>query len=261
VDSAGEFRTAVVRIILRRAEELADLTAELQRSNKELEAFSYSVSHDLRAPFRHIVGYSELLQKRSANLDDTSRRYLKTIGDSARYAGTLVDSLLAFSQMGRTALRISSVDMGQLFKEVRDEVAAQEGAGRAIEWSLPEGLPAARGDVTMLRLAVRNLLSNAVKYSRGRDPARIQVTSAATPTHHEYAVRDNGVGFDMRYVDKLFGVFQRLHKMEDFEGTGIGLANVRRIVERHGGRAWAEGTVGEGAVFSFSLPRADVGGE
>jgi light-regulated signal transduction histidine kinase (bacteriophytochrome) len=253
VDTAKEMRNAVVGIVLRRAEELASLTEELQRSNKELEAFSYSVSHDLRAPFRHIVGYSELLRKlEGAKLSERGRRYVDTIIESAYTAGTLVDNLLSFSQMGRSALKPRLVDMNALVAEVRQKLELDVGE-RRVAWRVHD-LAAVRADPIMLRLVVENLLANAVKYTRPREEAVIEVDCRRDGDEIVYAVRDNGVGFDMAYVNKLFGVFQRLHKMEDFEGTGIGLANVRRIVERHGGRTWGEGAVDRGAAFYFSLP-------
>ena len=255
IESARETRDAIVRIVLKRAEEMASLTSELQRTNRELEAFSYSVSHDLRAPFRHIVGYSELLLKRTSNLDDTSRRYLRTITDSARFAGTLVDGLLAFSQMSRTALRPMQIDMRRLVDEVIAEVQMAEAGGRTITWNVG-ALPSVQADVTMLRSAVRNLLSNAVKYTRPMPETIVEVGHRVEGNDDVFFVRDNGVGFDPRYGDKLFGVFQRLHRMEDFEGTGIGLANVRRTIERHGGCTWAEGALGQGATFYFTLPRS-----
>lgn len=277
VDAARELRNSIVGIVLRKAEELAGLSDELQRANRELEAFSYSVSHDLRAPFRHIVGYAELLRERiePAGGDGQSapaspgdmRRYVDTIIESARYAGTLVDNLLAFSQIGRTALHTIAVDLGALVEEEIDALRP-ETAERAVEWRCGE-LPAVKGDPALLRLAVRNLLENAVKYTRPTPAAVIAITritpDAAGDDGHDsevvIRVKDNGVGFDARYVDKLFGVFQRLHRMEDFEGTGIGLANVRRIVARHGGRTWAHGAVNKGASFYFTLPLAtDNGG-
>jgi len=253
VEAVKELRNAVVGIVLRRAEELADLTSELQRSNKELEAFSYSVSHDLRAPFRHIVGYSELLKKQEADkLSERGRRYVETIIDSAIMAGTLVDNLLSFSQMGRTSLKPRRVDMRQMANEVRQKLAMDVG-DRRITWQIG-ALPTAVADPVMIRLVFENLMSNAVKYTRPRDHARIEIGASRADGEIVFFVRDNGVGFDMTYVGKLFGVFQRLHRMEEFEGTGIGLANVRRIVERHGGRAWAEGALDQGATFYFSLP-------
>lgn len=253
IDTAGALRNAIVGIVMRKAEELAQITDELRRSNKELEAFSYSVSHDLRAPFRHIVGYAELLKSdEDVHLHARAQRYLDTIIESAFSAGKLVDDLLGFSQMGRTALMPIRIDMNRLVQEVV-RLMAPDIESRRIEWQVAE-LEPSWGDPTMLRLVVQNLLSNAVKYTRLREVARIEIGSERRQKETVYWVRDNGTGFDMAYVGKLFGVFQRLHRMEDFEGTGIGLANVRRIVERHGGRAWAEGKVDQGATFHFSLP-------
>ncbi len=266
-DAADQLRQAAVGIVLRVATERARLTTELQRSNRELEAFSYSVSHDLRAPFRHIAGFAELLTKRSADaLDETGRRYVKTIADSAKFAGTLVDSLLALSQVGRSAMRVVAVDLDRLMAEVRREVTATDAAGRDIDWQVGP-LPAVAGDVIMLRSAFRNLLSNAVKYTRPRPRATVTVDAVPAapagafadrpdPAHVILRVADDGVGMDLVYRDKLFGVFQRLHKAEEFEGTGIGLANVRRIVERHGGRVGVTSTVGVGTAFYVSLPAA-----
>jgi two-component system, chemotaxis family, sensor kinase Cph1 len=260
VEAAAGLRHAIVDIVLRRAEELAALSEELRRSNKELEAFSYSVSHDLRAPFRHIVGYAELLRQHAGDrLDERGGRYLATIAESARSAGRLVDDLLNFSRMGRTRLTLIPVDMDRLVEEVRRRLD-READGRRVEWRIGE-LEPALADPVMLRLALENLLGNALKYTRPRDPAVIEVASVpggegVGEGQTTYVVRDNGVGFDMAYAAKLFGVFQRLHRVEEFEGTGIGLANVRRIMERHGGRVWAEGELDRGASFYFSLPRA-----
>ncbi|HYD99825.1 MAG TPA: ATP-binding protein [Alphaproteobacteria bacterium] len=253
VDAAKELRNAVVGIVLRRAEELAALNEELERSNKELEAFSYSVSHDLRAPFRHIVGYSELLREREGDrLSERGRRYVETIIESALSAGDLVDSLLSFSQMGRMTLIPIRIDTARLVAEVWQSLETER-AGRAVTlWT--GALHPAWGDASMLRLVLQNLLSNAIKYTRIRPEARIEVGSRRDEAETVFHVRDNGVGFDMAYVHKLFGVFQRLHRMEEYQGTGIGLANVRRIVERHGGRTWAEGAVDGGATFYFALP-------
>ncbi|WP_405029855.1 ATP-binding protein [Methylobacterium sp. BE186] len=255
VEAAKDLRASVLGIVLRRAEELAAMSEELQRSNKELEAFSYSVSHDLRAPFRHIVGYSNLLKNREgANLSDKGRHYVETIIEAAFSAGTLVDNLLTFSQMGRHSLNKVTGEMGALVEEVRRKVVREVTPDRVVRWEI-EPLGRIHADPAMLRLVIENLLSNAVKYTRGRADAVITVGRLpAEGGEAVFFVRDNGVGFDMAYVDKLFGVFQRLHRVEEFEGTGIGLANVRRIVERHGGRTWAVGHLGRGATFFFTLP-------
>lgn len=254
LEAASELRTQVVNIVLKRAEELAQLNEQLQASNKELEAFSYSVSHDLRAPFRHIVGYAELLREECATtMDEQCKRYVNVIIESAMYAGTLVDNLLTFSQMGRAALHMADVDLASLVAEVRQQVERLE-PGRRVRWEVGP-LPRVRADLMMMRLVMQNLIANAFKYTRTKDEAVIEVGARTGEEEVSVFVRDNGVGFDMRYVDKLFGVFQRLHRVEEFEGTGIGLANVRRIVTRHGGRTWAEGEPGQGATFWFSLPR------
>ncbi|CAO4154233.1 ATPase [Methylorubrum extorquens] len=255
IEAAKDLRASVLGIVLRRAEELAAMSEELQRTNKELEAFSYSVSHDLRAPFRHIVGYANLLKTREgANLSEKGHHYVGTIIEAAFSAGTLVDNLLSFSQMGRHSLRKVAGDMNALVEEVRRKVLRDVPDDRALRWEVGQ-LGRAYADPAMLRLVIENLLSNAVKYSRGRPEAVIEVGRMPTQDGEAvFFVRDNGVGFDMAYVDKLFGVFQRLHRVEEFEGTGIGLANVRRIVERHGGRTWAEGDLGKGATFYFTLP-------
>ncbi|SOE64841.1 Bacteriophytochrome (light-regulated signal transduction histidine kinase) [Burkholderia sp. D7] len=254
LEIAGEFRLGMLNIVLRRAEELAELADELRRANKELEAFSYSVSHDLRAPLRHIAGYGDLLRESEGEkLSERSKRFLDNMLESARFAGVLVDDLLTFSQMGRAALRPVSVDLNQLVRSVAQEFGA-ETAGRKVEWVIPE-LPSVTGDPAFLQIALRNLFSNAVKYTRTRESAKIELSVNSTADEYIVSVRDNGVGFNMKYVNKLFGVFQRLHRAEEFDGTGIGLANVRRIIERHDGRTWAEGREGEGAAFHFSLPK------
>lgn len=230
-------------------------TRELEASNRELEAFSYSVSHDLRAPLRHIGGYAELLKNEAgASLSPTAQRFLGVIRDSATRLGRLIDELLEFSRMGRAELREGAIDMAALVAESIRDVERIEPHG-AIEWSVA-ALEPATGDRAALKQVWVNLLSNAVKYSSKRDVARIAVACEARNGEIAYSVRDNGAGFDLRFADKLFGVFQRLHRPEDFEGTGIGLAHVRRIVARHGGRTWAEGKPGEGATFHFTLPRS-----
>jgi chemotaxis family two-component system sensor kinase Cph1 len=254
IELALEFRTALLGLALERAEQMAALAEELTRSNKELEAFSYSVSHDLRAPLRHIVGFADLLIESSGNEDAQLRqRFLKNIKEAARLAGKLVDDLLSFSQMGRAALRPTRVDMNDLVAACVDKLAP-EARGRNIEWDIG-ALPKVLADPTFLHLAVFNLLSNAVKFTGQRDPAVIRVSAEDHAHETIFHVADNGAGFNMEYVHKLFGVFQRLHRMEDFQGTGIGLANVRRIVERHHGRVWANSAQGEGATFSFALPK------
>ncbi|KQQ33873.1 ATPase [Duganella sp. Leaf126] len=253
LELALEFRTTLLGIALERAEQMADLAGELGRANKELEAFSYSVSHDLRAPLRHIVGFSDLLMESAGN-DNLERRmrFLTNIKTSARLAGKLVDDLLSFSQMGRAALRPVRIRMSDLVNGCIERLGT-ETAGRRVDWQV-ESLPDVTADPAFLQLALYNLLSNAVKFTTQSDPAVIRISSEQSPTEAVFHVADNGVGFNMEYVHKLFGVFQRLHRMEDFHGTGIGLANVRRIVERHGGRVWAKSVPGEGATFSFSIP-------
>ncbi|MBK1659159.1 ATP-binding protein [Paracraurococcus ruber] len=254
VAAARDLQSAILGIVLRAAEERAELTGRLERVNQELAAFSYSVSHDLRAPFRHIVGFAELLREREGEaLSDRGRRYISTIAQAAENAGRLVDALLNFSQMGRTALVPIEFDPARLVAEVRQALEPEQDA-RRIDWRIAP-MPAVWADPAMLRQVFQNLLSNAVKYTRGRDPAVIEVTCEAGEAAFTFHVRDNGTGFDMAYAHKLFGVFQRLHRTEEFEGVGIGLANVQRIVERHGGRVWAEGRLGEGAAFHFTLPR------
>ena len=254
LEAAAELRNAIIGVVLRKAEELAELSDELQRSNKELESFSYSVSHDLRAPFRHILGYAELLkQSTSAKLDPKESRYVDIILESAGFAGLLVDSLLGFSQVGRAKLALSTVDMHAVVLNVKGALQNDQQA-RKIEWFI-SSLPCVKGDPVMLRLVWQNLLQNALKYTRSKEHTVIEINAASTEEEFVFSVRDNGVGFDPAYANKLFGVFERLHRKEDYEGTGIGLANVRRMIARHGGRTWAEGGVNQGACFYFSLPQ------
>jgi hypothetical protein len=239
----------------KRAEEETQRMAEqLEVANRELEAFSYSVSHDLRAPLRHIAGFVDLLLRHNAaQLDDTGRRRLNAVAESARRMGQLIDDLLVFSRMGRADLRADAVDLNALLQSVLGELEA-ETPGRRIRWVVGR-LPVVQGDPTMLRLVMTNLVGNAIKYTGSRPEAVIEVGPLEdAPGEAVVFVRDNGVGFDMEYADKLFGVFQRLHRQEEFPGTGIGLANVRRIVQRHGGRTWAEAAPDRGATFYFSLP-------
>jgi light-regulated signal transduction histidine kinase (bacteriophytochrome) len=230
-------------------------TAELQATNQELEAFTYSVSHDLRAPLRHVTGFAGLLGQHAGDaLDDTGRRYLKTMTDAASRMGRLIDDLLAFSRMGRASMTPREVDLRQLVREATSEIAPQL-ADRQVEWDVGP-LPQVYADPALLRPVLVNLLSNAVKYTATREVARIAVGAQETGGEVVVHVRDNGVGFEMQYAHKLFSLFQRLHHADEFEGTGVGLANVRRIVLRHGGRTWAEGQPGVGATFYFSLPVA-----
>ncbi len=270
-DEAGRLRGvfATARDVTERKlaeQELARLATELERrvvertdelgaANRELEAFVYSVSHDLRAPLRHIGGFIELLQRRAEGLDDQARHYATVISQAAGAMGTMIDDLLSFSRMGRGELSKARVDVGALVQDVLRELAP-ETEGRAVDWKVGK-IPAVWADREMLRLAMTNLLANAAKFTRTRNRAEIEVGCAPPGERRETVifVRDNGVGFDPKYTDKLFKVFQRLHRTEDFEGTGIGLANVRRIVERHGGRVWAEGALDGGATFFLSLPR------
>jgi signal transduction histidine kinase len=242
-------------------QELAKQAADLEASNKELESFAYSVSHDLRAPLRHVVGYSELLQKQAASsLDDKSRRFMQTILESAKRMGNLIDDLLAFSRIGRAETRKTTVNLEQLVREVVAEFR-QETNGREIAWKIG-ALPGCYGDRSMLKIVLVNLISNAVKFTRQRPRAEIEIGCIEDDENQvEVFVRDNGAGFDMQYVNKLFGVFQRLHSPEEFEGTGIGLATAQRVIHRHGGQMRAEGAVDQGATFYFSLPTAQEAAE
>jgi PAS domain S-box-containing protein len=227
--------------------------AQLEAVNTELEAFSYSVSHDLRAPLRHIQGYVAMLERETeGGLSDKAVRYLATVGKAAHEMGQLIDELLLFSRMGRAEMNESVIDLTVVIAAVRSdlEIATRD---RRIEWKISP-LPVVRGDRGMLKQLFANLLDNAVKYTRPRSPAVIEIGCAGQEAGRAVLyVRDNGGGFDMQYADKLFGVFQRLHRADEFEGTGVGLANVHRIVLRHGGRTWAEAKADVGATFYFTL--------
>jgi light-regulated signal transduction histidine kinase (bacteriophytochrome) len=226
----------------------------LRSANQELEAFSYSVSHDLRAPLRHIAGFIELLQRdATSTFSDKGRGFLQTIGQSAKRMGNLIDDLLAFSRVGRVAIQKTEVSLGQIVEEVIAEFAG-EIKNRTVEWKIAS-MPRLWADRALMRLVLMNLIGNAVKFTRTRSAAVVEVSSL--PVQEGYVtfyVRDNGVGFDSQYIEKLFGVFQRLHRADEFEGTGIGLANVQRIVLRHGGKVWAEGDLDRGATFYISIP-------
>lgn len=239
---------------LTRAQETLKLVnARLATANSELEAFTHSVSHDLHAPLRHIAGYAELLESSADLPPEKHRRYLASIVGAARRMSQLIDDLMMLSRTARTEMRLSTVELETLVEESIQGLQ-NDIEGRNIIWKRSR-LPCVAGDAGLLRQVFVNLISNAVKYSRLSDPAEIEIGCGETPEELIVHIRDNGVGFDMAYAHKLFGVFQRLHSDSEFEGTGVGLANVRRIVERHGGRVWAEGSVGEGAVFYFTIAR------
>lgn len=258
----------VQRAVQLRVEELnrqlEGKVAQVSEVNRELEAFSYSVSHDLRAPLRHVAGFSDKLSRHLGDAaDDKSRHYLEVISSSAQRMAALIDDLLVYSRLGRAAMRQQAVDMQSLVADTRAMLdsnlqAEAENSGHAhhVEWSIAP-LPIVVGDENMIRQVWLNLLGNAVKYSGNREPAKIRVDYQPQPDGgHQFTVSDNGAGFDMAYAGKLFGVFQRLHKASDYPGTGIGLASVRRVLTRHGGRIWAEAEPDVGATFHFYLPPA-----
>jgi signal transduction histidine kinase len=232
---------------------VTERTAQLVAANKELEAFSYSVSHDLRAPLRHIEGYVGMLQRATQGiLPANAERYLETISSASVEMGQLIDDLLAFSRMSAEEMHETRVSLGALLDDVIRglQIAAR---GRVIDWQIGV-LPDVIGDPAMLKRVLANLVDNAIKYTKRRERAEIEIgVSGKEDGRTIFFVRDNGAGFDMRYLHKLFGVFHRLHDAQEFEGTGIGLATTRRIIERHGGRVWAHGEVDRGAAFYFTL--------
>jgi light-regulated signal transduction histidine kinase (bacteriophytochrome) len=256
-DISQRRRVEEERLVLRRELELrvATRTRELQALNLELEAFSYSVSHDLRAPLRHVLGFVGLLQQDAGpSLSEKNLRHLTTISQAAKRMGILIDDLLAFSRIGRAELKKTDVNLDELVQEtLRDfQVETKE---RNIVWEI-HPLPPVRADRALLRMVLVNLVSNAVKFTGGRAEAKIEIGCAPNGNDETVTfIRDNGAGFDPKYTEKLFGVFQRLHSQDEFEGTGIGLANVQRIIHRHGGRTWADGVVDGGAIFHFSIPK------
>lgn len=233
---------------------VTERTAQLQASNRELEAFSYSVSHDLRAPLRHIMGFVELLQQDAGpTLSDSSLRHLSTVSQAARRMGALIDDLLTFSRIGQAGMEKQECSLDDLVHDVLKDFN-KETTRRKIDWQI-HPLPTVWGNPALLRMALVNLISNAVKFTSERAETRIEIgTSGVGEDETVIYVRDNGAGFDPSYADKLFGVFQRLHSQDKFEGTGIGLANVQRIIHRHGGRVWADGVEDGGATFHFSIP-------
>jgi len=229
-------------------------TAELTAANQELDRFSYSVSHDLRAPLRHMSGFVELLQERiQSRSDEKAGYYMASIAGAAKRMGMLIDDLLDFSRMGRTELQKDKISLNDIMTSVILE-SQHEVKGRDVIWDIDE-LPEVYGDNSLLRLVIVNLVSNAVKFTSTVPQAKIRIGCKDEGDYFTFFIMDNGVGFDMKYVDKLFGVFQRLHSQQEFEGTGIGLANVQRIINRHGGKVWAEGVLGKGATFYFTLPK------
>ncbi len=236
-------------------QKVIERTIQLEDANKELEAFSYSVSHDLRAPLRHIGGFIDLLLKNSSiQLDETGRRYLNTISESSHEMGNLIDALLTFSRLNRTDLLHTKINTNKMISRVI-KTFDSETAKREIEFKI-KSLPETSGDERLLTQVWLNLISNALKYTRNKETAVIEIGGILQANDAIFYIKDNGVGFDMKYVSKLFGVFQRLHKAKDFEGVGIGLANVKRIINRHGGTCWAESKLGQGATFFFSVPNA-----
>jgi PAS domain S-box-containing protein len=235
-------------------ERVCQRTAELESANQELEAFAYSVSHDLRAPLRHINGFLGLFSSTALPaLSEQERHYLEQVVSSARQMDRLIDALLLFSRMAQARMELEVVELSEAVAQAKSQLEP-EMRGRSVRWKAAS-MPSVRADRAMLLQVLINLLSNAIKYSHSRDPAEIEVGAQSKDSEVVVFVRDNGVGFDMRYADKLFGLFQRLHPGGEFEGTGVGLANVRRIIIRHGGRTWAEGKPQEGATFYFSLPK------
>jgi light-regulated signal transduction histidine kinase (bacteriophytochrome) len=231
---------------------VVERTAQLETANKELEAFSYSVSHDLRAPLRHIGGFSKMLvEEFGASLDPTAQHYLDRIQSGTQKMGLLVDELLGLARVGRHAINRQPTNLNSMVAEVI-AILEPESEGRHVEWVIAN-LPVVECDAVLVKQVFQNLLANALKFTRSRSLAVIEVSPNENDGQLVLTVRDNGIGFNMKYVDKLFGVFQRLHRAEDFEGTGIGLATVQRIVQKHGGRVWAEGELDKGAAFYFTL--------
>ncbi|MCF8108046.1 MAG: HAMP domain-containing protein [Desulfohalobiaceae bacterium] len=258
-DEIGELSRAfdtMTRQLREKEQALDQQTIQLKAANQELESFAYSVSHDLRAPLRAIDGYARILEEDyEPVLDEEGRRLLGVICSEAARLGTLIDALLTYSRLGRTEIHLSRIDMATLAHSVFHELTTPEDRERIAFQA--EDLPPSTGDPSLIRQVWTNLIANAVKYSTKQDSPRIRVSGEELEDEFVYSVQDNGAGFDMQYADKLFGVFQRLHSTKEFAGTGVGLANVQRAVLRHKGRVWAEGKVGKGAVFSFSLPKTE----
>ena len=244
--------------LARTTEVVRKQAAQLEAANKDLESFSYSVSHDLRAPLRAIDGYTSILREHCGDrLDDEDNRVLGKIIENTKRMETLIKDLLAFSQLGRRPISAAEIDMVALAREVIDEL--RSAPGPQVPQCVLKPLPVGWGDRSLIRQVWLNLLSNAIKFTGAKEVPSIELGGSSEDAMNVYYVKDNGAGFDMRYYDKLFGVFQRLHSAREFPGTGVGLAIVQRVVARHGGRAWAEGKLGEGATFYFALPKPAVG--
>jgi PAS domain S-box-containing protein len=262
IDDSTELRAIIIDISQRKQSDddienlnriLKQHVVRLELANEEMETFSYSVSHDLRAPLRHMRGFMELLQKRmEGQLDEKSRHYTVLISDAAKKMEQLINDLLALARLGRLELQKGEVNISNLVNEIIEQVS-EETIGRDITWKLGE-LPVVRGEKSLLKLVLVNLISNSVKFTSTRPRAEIEIGCREHGNEDVFFIRDNGVGFNMDYVDRLFGIFQRLHPESEFEGTGIGLANVRRIISLHGGQTWAESSVGLGATFYFTIP-------
>ncbi len=256
IDELGRVNAELHEEITKRIqaeEEIQKYTAKLENANKELETFAYSVSHDLRTPLRAIDGFSRiLLEDYPDKLDDEGKRVLSVICENTKRMGRLIDDILSFSRMGRIEMSVAEIDMEQLARSVVNELTPTV-QNRDVNIQI-DSLPSARGDKAMFREVFINLIANAIKFTRPRTIAHIEMGGRSKNNENVYFVRDNGVGFDMNYQNKLFGVFQRLHGQDEFEGTGIGLAIVKQVVDRHGGRVWAEGKVDKGATIYFTLP-------
>jgi light-regulated signal transduction histidine kinase (bacteriophytochrome) len=235
-------------------EQLAERTAALDAAQRELEAFAYSVSHDLRAPLRHITAFADILQRAGlARLDETERSSVQAIKEAADRMNQLINDLLRLSRVGRAEMHCTAIPLNEVVRQAQNDLSP-EAFGREIQWRI-EALPTVHGDPTLLRHLFVQLIGNAVKFSRARDVAEIEIGACEEAHRWVIHVRDNGLGFDQKFVGRLFGVFQRLHTEREFEGTGIGLAIVHKIAARHGGETWAEGRLNEGATFFFNLPK------
>lgn len=234
--------------------QLAERTAALEALQREFDAFAYSISHDLRAPLRHITAFASILERgKLSRLEEAERSSVQALKEAAERMNQLIDALLRLSRVGRAEMHCTAVPLKDVVRQAQNDLA-HEASGRKVQWRI-EALPTVHGDPTLLRHAFVNLLDNALKFTRPRERVEIDVSAREEPDRWIIYVRDNGVGFDSKSVGRLFGVFQRLHTEREFEGTGVGLAIVRKIVARHGGETWAEGRLNDGATFFFSLPR------